>query len=135
MPGVGWSHTGCVDRADHQGHGGFVARVVGWDIHAQYHALSEDVGRAWNSGTPNDSPVSDLRKSVANDPKMAVMTAHGYDDLACSFFGSRPVVDQMPRFGVKGRVKLDVYLGGHMFYSRPASSAAFKAGARALFKL
>jgi carboxypeptidase C (cathepsin A) len=40
----------------------------------------------------------------------------------------------MPRFGVKDRVKLDVYPGGHMFYSRPASAAAFKTDARALFR-
>jgi carboxypeptidase C (cathepsin A) len=112
----------------------FVTRVVGWDIHARYYALSEEVNREWKRGAPNDSPVSDLRKAIANDPKMGVMIAHGYDDLACPFFGSRLIVDQMPRFGVKDRVKLDVYPGGHMFYSRPASAAAFKTDARALFR-
>lgn len=111
----------------------FVTRVVGWDVNARYNALSEEVNRAWDSGEPNDSPVSDLRKSIANDPRMAVMIAHGYDDLACPFFGSRLIVDQMPSFGVEQRVQLGVYPGGHMFYSRPASAAAFKTDARALF--
>jgi carboxypeptidase C (cathepsin A) len=111
----------------------FVTRVVGWDIDARYYALSDKVSRAWDSGDPKDAPVSDLRKAIANDPRMGVMIAHGYDDLACPFFGSRLIVDQLPAFGVKDRVKLDVYPGGHMFYSRPASAAAFKQDARALF--
>jgi carboxypeptidase C (cathepsin A) len=112
----------------------FVTRVVGWDVQAHYNALSEEVNREWNRGTPNDSPVSDLRKAIANDPNMAVLIAHGYDDLACPFFGSKLIVDQMPSFGVQDRVKLDVYPGGHMFYSRPASAALFKADARLLYK-
>ena len=40
----------------------------------------------------------------------------------------------MPSFGVKDRVKLDVYPGGHMFYSRPDSGAAFKRDASALYR-
>lgn len=112
----------------------FVTRVVGWDIDARYNALSYEVNAAWDRGEPNDSPVSDLRKAIANDPKMGVMIVHGYDDLACPFFGSRLIVDQMPTFGVDQRVMLSIYPGGHMFYSRPASSAAFKADARMLYK-
>jgi hypothetical protein len=40
----------------------------------------------------------------------------------------------MPRFGVVQRVQLPVYPGGHMFYSRPASDAAFKADAEKLIE-
>lgn len=112
----------------------FVTREVGWDIHAHYNALSDEVNREWNRGAPRDSPVSDLRKAIANDPNMAVMIVHGYDDLACPFFGSRLIVDQMPAFGVKDRVKVHVYPGGHMFYSRPTSAAIFKADAYELFR-
>ncbi|MBK9421377.1 MAG: peptidase S10 [Flavobacteriales bacterium] len=111
-----------------------VTRVVGWDIKARYNALSEEVNNAWDSGEPRDSPVSDLRKAIANDPRMKVMIVHGYDDLACPYFGSRLIVDQMPSFGVEQRVKLSVYPGGHMFYSRPGSSAAFKTDGQALFQ-
>ena len=64
---------------------------------------------------------------------MAVMIAHGWDDLSCPFFASRLIVDQMPSFGMAQRVKLDVYPGGHMFYSRPDSGARFRADAKALY--
>ncbi|VVT02314.1 Peptidase S10 [Sphingomonas sp. EC-HK361] len=112
----------------------FVTREVGWKTDARYNALSYAVNVAWDRGKPDDSPVSDLRKAIANDPKMSVMIAHGWDDLSCPFFASRLIVDQMPDFGAADRVKLDVYPGGHMFYSRSDSGAAFKRDARAMYR-
>jgi carboxypeptidase C (cathepsin A) len=91
------------------------------------------VNAAWDRGKPDDTPVTDLRKAIANDPKMAVMIVHGWDDLSCPFFASRLIVDQMPSFGAAERVKLNVYPGGHMFYSREDSGAAFKRDARAIY--
>jgi carboxypeptidase C (cathepsin A) len=111
----------------------FVTREVGWKTDARYNALSYAVNTAWERGRPEDTPVQDLRKAIANDPRMAVMIAHGWDDLSCPFFASRLIVDQMPAFGAAERVKLRVYPGGHMFYSRSDSGARFKADARALF--
>ena len=111
----------------------FVTRVVGWKTDARYHALSYEVNQAWDRGKPDDTPVQDLRKAIANDPHMGVLIAHGWDDLSCPFFASRLIVDQLPSFGMADRVKLDVYPGGHMFYSRSDSGAAFKADARALY--
>jgi carboxypeptidase C (cathepsin A) len=111
----------------------FVTRVMGWKTDARYHALSYEVGKAWDRGKPDDTPVSDLRKAIANDPHMAVMIVHGWDDLSCPFFASRLIVDQMPGFGAADRVKLTVYPGGHMFYSREDSGAAFKRDARAIY--
>ena len=111
----------------------FVTRVVGWKTDASYHALSYEVGRAWDRGKPDDTPVQDLRKAIAADPHMAVFIAHGWDDLSCPFFASRLIVDQMPAFGAAERVMLRVYPGGHMFYARPDSGAAFKRDARAIY--
>ena len=111
----------------------FVTRVVGWKTDARYNALSFEVNKAWDRGKPDDSPVQDLRKAIANDPHMGVMIVHGWDDLSCPFFASRLIVDQLPSFGMAERVKLNVYPGGHMFYSRPDSGAALKADARALY--
>lgn len=112
----------------------FVTRVVGWKVDARYNALSYAVNEAWDRGEAKDSPVTDLRKAIAIDPRMGVLIAHGWDDLSCPFFASRLIVDQMPRFGDVERVKIAVYPGGHMFYSRPASAASFKADARALYR-
>ncbi|MFA5969888.1 MAG: peptidase S10 [Sphingomonas sp.] len=111
----------------------FVTRVVGWKNDGHYEALSYDVGRQWDRSKIDDSPVSDLRKAIANDPRMKVLIVHGFNDLSCPFFGSRLVVDQMPSFGTAQRVKLSVYPGGHMFYTRAASGAAFRADGRALY--
>lgn len=112
----------------------FVTREVGWKTDARYNALSYAVNEAWDRGKPNDTPVTDLRKAIANDPKMRVMIVHGWDDLSCPFFASRLIVDQMPAFGQPERVALKVYPGGHMFYSRGDSGAAFKNDARALYR-
>lgn len=112
----------------------FITRTVGWKTDARYNALSEAVNNAWDRGVPSDSPVSDLRKAVANDPRMGVLIAHGYNDLSCPFFGSRLIIDQMPAFGQANRIALSVYPGGHMFYSRPGSGAAFRKDAMALYR-
>ena len=111
----------------------FVTREVGWKTDARYHALSYEVNEAWDRGKPDDTPVQDLRRAIANDPRMAVLIVHGWDDLSCPFFASRLIVDQMPQFGAAERVRLRVYPGGHMFYSRPDSGAAFKRDARAVY--
>ncbi|HEX7815291.1 MAG TPA: peptidase S10 [Dyella sp.] len=111
----------------------FVTREVGWKTDAHYEALSFAVNRAWDRGNSDDKPVTDLRKAIANDPNMKVLIAHGYNDLSCPFYTSQLILNQMPAFGQTQRVKLAVYPGGHMFYSRPASGQAFKADAAALF--
>ena len=112
----------------------FVTREVGWKTDARYNALSYAVNRAWNRGKPADTPVTDLRKAIANDPTMWVLIVHGWDDLSCPFFASRLIVDQMPTFGQAERVQLRVYSGGHMFYSRKDSGAQFKVDAEKLFR-
>lgn len=112
----------------------FITRTVGWKSDARYNALSYAVNEAWNSGVPDDSPVSDLRKAIANDPAMRVLIAHGFNDLSCPYFASRLIIDQMPDFGQADRVHLALYPGGHMFYSRAASAAAFRRDAIALYR-
>jgi len=112
----------------------FIQREVGWKTDAHYEALSEAVGSAWDRvENLSDKPVSELRQAMATDPKMTVLIAHGWNDLACPFFTSRLVIDQLPRFGGQAKIRLATYAGGHMFYSRPASAAAFKADAKAMY--
>ena len=110
----------------------FITNQVGWKTDAHYETLSYAVNKAWDRDE-TDAPVTDLRKAIANDPKMQVMIAHGWDDLSCPYFTSKLVIDQMPSFGQTERVKLHVYPGGHMFYARRDSSAAFKRDAMAIY--
>jgi carboxypeptidase C (cathepsin A) len=63
-----------------------------------------------------------------------VLVGHGLFDLATPYFGTRILLDQMPAFGSPARVKLVVYPGGHMFYSRDASRQAFRTEVQTLMK-
>ncbi|USI74374.1 S10 family peptidase [Sphingomonas morindae] len=103
----------------------FVTNTVGWSVDARYNALSTEVNEAWDRDE-KDSPVTDLRKAIAVDPKMAVTIVHGWDDLSCPYFASRLLIQQMPSFGAAERIKLHMYPGGHMFYARPDSGSALR---------
>lgn len=111
----------------------FMTRTVGWQLDARYNLLSYSVNAQWDWDY-NDDAVVDLRKAIAIDPRMAVVIAHGMEDLSCPYFASRLVIDQMPTFGVPNRVDLALFAGGHMFYSRPDSGAAFRRTAQAVYQ-
>jgi carboxypeptidase C (cathepsin A) len=105
---------------------------AGWKVQARYNLLSYAVNQAWDRDN-SDKPVGDLRRAISADPKMAVLVAHGMDDLSCPYFASRLVIDQMPSFGQADRVKLALYAGGHMYYSRSDSAAQFRRDALAMY--
>jgi carboxypeptidase C (cathepsin A) len=75
-----------------------------------------------------------LRQILALDPKLKLLVGHGLFDLATPYFASQMILDQLPAFGSPDRVKLAVFSGGHMFYSRDASRQAFRSEAEALMK-
>ncbi|HZB89172.1 MAG TPA: peptidase S10 [Terracidiphilus sp.] len=100
----------------------FVTRTVGWKVDARYNALSYEVNRLWDRDDDlRDGSVPQLRQSVAADPKLRVIIAHGWNDLSCPFMGSVLTVDQMPMLGDSSRVAVHEYPGGHMFYTRMPS--------------
>ena len=106
----------------------------------RYQFLNERAGEQWDYGRRPPEAVSDLRDALALDPGMRVLVAHGFTDLATQYFGTKLVLDQMPRVGPasgpdgdRDRVAFRVYPGGHMIYARDASRAALRADARALF--
>jgi len=111
-------------------------RKLNWRPDGSYHLLNGQVNRAWDFGRgmkPAES-VSQLRQILALDPKLKVLVAHGLFDLATPYFGSKIVLDQLPAYATPPRVKLVVYPGGHMFYSREASRQAFRAEVQDLMK-
>lgn len=113
-----------------------VNRKLNWRPDGSYELLNASVERAWDfgrRGRPTES-VTELRKSLALDPKMKVLVGHGLFDLATPYFGSKIVLDQLPAFAGPQRVKLAVYPGGHMFYSREASRKAFRSDVEAMMK-
>ena len=109
---------------------------LNWRPDGSYELLNGAVERAWDFGrglTPAES-MSDLRRILALDPKLRVLVGQGLFDLATPYFGTQILLDQLPGYAAPPRVKLVVYPGGHMFYSRDASRQAFRAEAEALMK-
>jgi carboxypeptidase C (cathepsin A) len=121
----------------------FITRTVGWKYAGRYNALSFEVNEAWgdaNSAARQGDPegelhgsVEELRAALAVDPKFNVLIVHGWGDLSCPFMASILIADQVPAMGSPSRITVRGYPGGHMFYSRPASLAAFRADAQRLF--
>ena len=72
--------------------------------------------------------VSQLRQILALDPKLKLLVGHGLFDLATPYFASKIILDQLPAYASPNRVKLVVYPGGHMFYSRDVLAAGVSRG-------
>jgi carboxypeptidase C (cathepsin A) len=111
-------------------------RTLNWRPNGPYHLLNSSVEHSWNFGrglNPAQS-ITQLRQILALDPKLKLLVGHGLFDLATPYFGSKIWLDQLPAYASPDRVKLVVYPGGHMFYSREASRQAFRSEAEALMK-
>lgn len=102
-------------------------RKLNWRPDGSYHLLSESVNRGWDYGRGPAESVSQLRQILALDPNMKLLVGHGLFDLATPYFASKVMLDQLPAYARSDRVKLVVYSGGHMFYSRDAARRAFRA--------
>jgi len=104
----------------------FVTNVVGWKTDAPYHTLSYAVNRAWSADAAlRSGSVTQLRQAVAADPDLKVFIGHGWNDLSCPFMGSVLSVNQMPD-ALRRRITIHEFPGGHMFYTRKDSRAAFR---------
>ena len=114
----------------------FTTRKLNWRPDGSYQLLNGAVERAWDFGNGLNPPesLSQLRQILALDPKLKLLVGHGLFDLAAPYFGSKILLDQLPAYGSRERVKLVVYPGGHMFYSRDAARAAFRAEVQAMMK-
>jgi carboxypeptidase C (cathepsin A) len=111
-------------------------RKLNWRPDGSYELGNGTVERSWDFGrglNPAES-ITELKQVLALDPKLKVLVGHGLFDLATPYFGSKILLDQVPPLGSPQRVKLVVYPGGHMFYSRDASRQAFRGEAQALMK-
>src|SRR5579872_6847450 len=110
--------------------------TLNWRPDGPYHLLNGSVEHSWDFGRGLNPPqsVSQLRQVLAFDPKLKLLVGHGLFDLATPYFGSKIWLDQLPAYASPARVRLVVYPGGHMFYSREGSRQAFRTEAEALMK-
>ncbi len=111
-------------------------RKLNWRPDGSYQLLNNAVERAWDFGRSLNPPESmtQLRQILALDPKLKLLVGHGLFDLATPYFGSKIQLDQLPAYASPDRVKLVVYPGGHMFYSRDVSRQAFRGEVQAMMK-
>jgi carboxypeptidase C (cathepsin A) len=107
-----------------------------WRVDQPYRLLNGEVNGQWNWGRGRAGPevVDDLRDALAADRDLQVLVAHGASDLVTPYFGTQLILDQMPVFGSADRLKLTVYGGGHMFYTRDASRRAFRGDVQTLYR-
>jgi carboxypeptidase C (cathepsin A) len=111
----------------------FIQHEVGWRVDGQYRLHNYALYDIFENDTA-DTAVGELRKVMASDPALQVLISHGWNDTACPYFMSKLLIQQMPRKLSGDRLRLRVYPGGHMFYDRPASSAAWRDDAITMYR-
>jgi len=111
-------------------------RKLNWRPDGSYNLMSASAEKGWDWGRGLNPPqsIGELRQTLALDPKLKLLVAHGLFDLATPYFGSKILLDQLPAYATPDRVKLVVYPGGHMFYSRDASRQALRDEVQAMMK-
>ena len=112
------------------------ARTLKWRVEEPYQLLNNRVSSRWDwgGGRSTHDIVDELRGLLAHDPRLRVLIAHGASDLVTPYFENQMIVDQFPPFASPDRLKLSVYGGGHMFYTRDASRRALRDDALQLFR-
>jgi carboxypeptidase C (cathepsin A) len=114
-----------------RGMGSLTQGRLGWRPEREYHVRGRGVGWNWSG----HESATQLRSVLVRDPTFRVLIGHGYADMVTPYFRTKLVLDQIPTIGAdSNRVRLEVYGGGHMFYSRDASRARFREDALRLFE-
>lgn len=102
----------------------------------RYELLNNSVNSAWDWGKGGraQESLTALRRVMALDPAMQVLVVHGATDLVTPYFSSQILLNQLPELGGGARAQLQVYPGGHMFYSRDSSRKALTRDVRGMFE-
>ena len=109
---------------------------LGWRVDDAYETLSSTVSRNWRWGRGLNRPeaLGDLSQMLALDPNYRVLVAHGLTDVQAPYFATVLDLARLPPFAAPDRLTLDVYPGGHMFYTRDDSRKAFRNEARRMIE-
>ena len=91
------------------------------------YVASSNAIQTWNfahDGLPLPDVIPDLAAAMAQNPKLQILAANGYHDLATPFFQTEL---DLARLGASPNVSTTFYRGGHMTYlddrSRPLEKA------------
>jgi len=112
------------------------ARRLRWQPDGEYRLLDFGVNRQWDFGSRDSrlEAASALREALAFDANLRVVVAHGLYDLVTPYFRTKLILDQTEPGAGAERVRLVVYPGGHMFYTRDDSRAALRAAVLPLYE-
>ncbi|MFS8143887.1 S10 family peptidase [Rhizobium sp. BR 249] len=118
----------------------YARNELGFKTEMTYTLLDSDISRRWEWGGGHGggsrfqaSATDDVRQLLASNTAFHLLIAHGYSDLVTPYSVSRYVVDHLPPSLAAGRVSLELYRGGHMFYTKADQRAAFTADAKAFY--
>ncbi|MBB2673948.1 carboxypeptidase [Rhizobium sophoriradicis] len=118
----------------------YARNELGFETELTYTLLDSDISRRWGWGSGRGggsrlqaSATDDIRQLLAANSAFHLLIAHGYSDLVTPYSVSRYVVDHLPPSLANGRVGLELYRGGHMFYTKADQRAAFTADAKAFY--
>jgi len=119
----------------------YLRRDLDYATDRPYRVLNPEVSRRWNwragrgGGQGYIGAADDLKNVLSREPGFQVLVVHGAYDLVTPYFTSVYVARQMrldPE--VRDAVRVEVYEGGHMFYTHGASRERLHRDARMLFE-
>jgi carboxypeptidase C (cathepsin A) len=117
----------------------YVRDELNFKTDLRYHLLNRDVARRWAwRGRDRDQGyigvADDLKTALSANTSLRVLIVHGRYDLVTPYFASRYVIDRMDLDPALARnLTLEVYEGGHMFYTHAKSRRVFRDHAERLF--
>lgn len=125
-----------VTRAYGGGFADYARNELGFKTEMTYVLLANDVNGSWDwhGGRFQASATDDMRTLLAFSPSFKILVAHGYSDMVTPYGMTRYVLDHIPQIGAAGRVRLNLYRGGHMFYIDQQERKAFSADAAAFYR-
>ena len=110
----------------------FIREQLKFETDIPYEILNSDVSKSWNWRSGMDAQqgfagvAENLKNSMSVNKDLKVLIAHGFYDLVTPYFGSVIVTRQMQlNQAIAANLSLEVYEGGHMFYTNDVSRKRF----------
>ena len=117
----------------------YVRDELAYKTDLRYELMNPDVLQAWNWGEAGEGDLpgvgSRLRTGLSLNPNLKVLVAHGYFDLATPYFASKYIIERLELDEVIfPNLRLSVYPGGHMFYTRADARELLYRDVKALYE-
>ena len=117
----------------------YVRNELGYKTDARYELMNADALQAWNWTEGGESELpgvgANLRSGLSLNPDLKVLIAHGYFDLATPYFASKYLIERLELDDASfPNLRLSLYPGGHMFYTRTDAREQLYRDVQALYE-